>query len=291
MNTIRAAILRLLLRMLDAREREVIEGDFMELDLRRTRAISELIGLLARRQVAAWLDWRPWSTLAAIVLPFGMVLSLVSRYWAHGSAIYAWLYIDNWTSAYLASPGARRDLLDIIGTFGLECSALILWAWTTGFAVASASRRTVWVTYAAFGFLVFAGTLGSTTVGVRNPANAAVFSLPLYRVGFPIAFRILFVLLPAFFGMRRSVRESSVAWMPAAALGVTVVVVTALVARGPQGAVMFGWSSLSTNRPMISAVASLRQTWRFWLLPCAMTLPALYVVSNASWRTWRGRTS
>jgi hypothetical protein len=128
MNTIRARVLHLLLRMLEAREREVIEGDFMELDLRRTHAISELIGLLARRQVEAWVDWRPWSTLAVIVVPFGMVLSLVSRYWAHGSAIYAWFYVDNWTWAYLASPGARCDLFDTIAAFALECSALILWA-------------------------------------------------------------------------------------------------------------------------------------------------------------------
>ena len=68
--TMRTTILRALLRLLDPVEREVVEGDFLELGVPRVRAIGEVMGLLARRQAAVWLDWRPWIVLAAIVAPF-----------------------------------------------------------------------------------------------------------------------------------------------------------------------------------------------------------------------------
>ena len=142
MSRIRSSVVDVLLRALDPIERDVVEGDFNEMHLPQARAVRELSGLLVRRQLAAWLEWRPWAAVVFVALPLGMVLSLVSRYWANVTAIYAWLYIDNWTSAYLASPGARSDLLHTTTLFSVECVALILWAWTIGFAAASMSRRT-----------------------------------------------------------------------------------------------------------------------------------------------------
>jgi hypothetical protein len=94
MSRARSAIVHLLLRMLDPTEREVVEGDLTELRLPQARAIRELVGLLARRQIAAWLDWRPWAAVVLFVLPLGMVLSLVARHWAHNTAIYAWFYVE-----------------------------------------------------------------------------------------------------------------------------------------------------------------------------------------------------
>jgi hypothetical protein len=288
--SIRSGVVDLLLRALDPIERDVVEGDLNELRLHWARSIRELLGLLARRQVTAWLDWRPWAAVVLVALPLGMVLSLVSRYWANVTAIYAWLYIDNWTSAYLASPGSRSDLLHTTTLFSVECVALTLWAWTIGFAVASVSRRTAWVTYALFGLFLFAGTFGSTTTAVRNSANAAVFSLTLYRVGLPLVFRIVFILLPALHGMRKAVREPTITWGHSAALVGSVILVTGVVARGTRGAMMFGWWSVSGDGPTMTAFSNLRGSWTFWLLPFAMTLPATYVFSNASWQSWRRRT-
>ena len=290
MSRIRSSVVDVLLRALDPIERGVVEGDFNEMHLPQARALRELSGLLVRRQLAAWLDWRPWAAVVFVALPLGMVLSLVSRYWANVTAIYAWLYIDNWTSGYLASPGARSYLLHTTTVFSVECVALILWAWTIGLAVASVSRRTVWATYALFGLVLFAGTFGSTTTAVRNSANAAVFSLTLYSVGLPLVFRIVFILLPALHGMRKAIREPTITWGHAAALAVSVTLVTAVVARGTQGAVLFGWWSLSDDGPTITGFSNLRGSWTFWLLPFAMTLPATYVFSNASWQSWRRRT-
>jgi hypothetical protein len=290
MSRILSAVVHVLLRMVDSTEREVVEGDLTELRLSQPRAIRELVGLLVRRQIAAWLDWRPWAAVVLFVVPLGMVISLVARHWANITAIYAWFYVDNWTPTYLASPGARGDILHATMELFVRCVALVLWAWTIGFAVASLSRRTTWLMCALFGFVLFAGTVGSTTVGVRNPANAAVFSQTLYRVGFPFVFRIVLVWLPALHGMRKAAGESTLTWVHAAALAVTVTLVTAVVARGTPNALTFGWWRSSADAPMFPAVFELRRSWQLKLLPFAMALPATYLFSTASWRCWRHRT-
>jgi hypothetical protein len=278
MSRIRSAVVHLLLRTLDPAERDVVEGDLRELRVSQTRAVRELLGLVARRQIAAWLGWRPWAGVVFIVVPLGVVLSLVSRQWAINTAMYAWFYVDNWTPGYFGSPGARGDLLNAATEVLARGIALSLWAWTVGFAIASVSSRTAWVTYAALGLVVFGASVGSTTAGVRNPANVVVFSQALYRVGFPFLSRFLFVMLPALHGIRKALREPTLTWVHAAALAVSVTLVTAA-----------GWWSLSADGPAIVAIFRLRGAWPLKLLPFAMTLPAAYVVSNVSWRSWKRR--
>src|SRR5919197_2256245 len=151
MRAIGSTVVRLLLTTLDPAERDAVEGDLRELRLPPGRAIREVGGLFVRRQIAAWLDWRPWAALVLLVVRLGMLLSLVSRHWANNTAIYAWFYVDNWTPGYLASPGARSDLVHAATECLARCVAMVLWAWTIGFAVASVSRRTAWPTYAVFG--------------------------------------------------------------------------------------------------------------------------------------------
>jgi hypothetical protein len=286
MSRVQSAFVRLLLHALEPPERDVIEGDLKELRLHHSRAIRELLGLLIRRQAAAWLHWQPWAVVLLVILPIGTVLSLVSRQWANNTAIYAWFYVDNWTSAYLASPGARNDFLYAIAEFSVRCVALMLWAWTAGLVVAASSRRTAWVTYALFALVLFAGTIGSTTAGVLNPANDAVFSQAFYRVGLPIVFRIVFILLPALHGMRTAAGEPTFTIPRASALAVSVTLVTAMVARGTPVALTFGWLSSSTDRPVVQAIF---RSGKLSLVPYAMALPAIYAFFHALWRSWRER--
>ena len=290
MSRLRSAVVALLLRTLDPPERDVVEGDLSELCLPQTRATRELLGLVARRQLAAWCDWRPWAAIVLVVVPLGMAISLLSRYWAYSAAMSAWFYVDNWTPAYLASPGGRSDVLHATTASLVDCVALIVWAWTIGFVVGSVSRRTAWAICALFGIVVFTGTVGSTTVGVLNPANDAIFSQTLYRVGFPILFRIVFVVLPAFHGLRKAVRQPAIGWIHAAVLAASVALATAAVARSAQVAVIFGWWSVSADSPTVSTVSQLRGSWPLRLLPLAMMVPATYLLSKAGWRSWRRRT-
>jgi hypothetical protein len=53
----------------------------------------DLLGLVARRQALAWSNWRSWLALAALVVPLGMAMSLVSRFWADRGAISVWFYV------------------------------------------------------------------------------------------------------------------------------------------------------------------------------------------------------
>jgi hypothetical protein len=131
-------------RLLDPDERDAVRGDFAELGITRAQAVVEVLGLVVRRQAALWTEWGPWLALVGVVIPFGVVLGQLSWSWADGSAIYGFLYINNWTWAYLESPGARRDLLDISTRVCLNDLALIGWSWTGGFALSSLSRRTLW---------------------------------------------------------------------------------------------------------------------------------------------------
>ena len=116
-----------------------------------------------------------------------------------------------------------------------------------------------------------------------------MFSLTSYRVGFPIVFRTVFILLPALHGTLKAVRESRIGSIHAAILAITVTLVTAALAVGIRVAVTFGWWSLSAEGPMMSALAHLRRSWQFWVLPVVMTLPAAYVLYEASWRSPRTR--
>src|SRR5579864_2754723 len=129
-----------------------------------------------------------------------MVLSIASRDWT--GAIYAWLYVNNWTWAYLDSPGARLDLVRMVGNVSLGYLTLIVWSWTSGFVLGSVSRRAIWINGPLFLLVLFGGTRGSTTAGLLNPGNAAVFSLTFYRVALPMIVKTVLIVLPAVWGMR-----------------------------------------------------------------------------------------
>ena len=90
------------------------------------QAVVEVLGLVVRRQAALWTEWGPWLALVGVVIPLGVLLGQRSWSWADDSAIYTFLYVNNWTWAYLESPGARRDLLDISTRVCLNDLALIM---------------------------------------------------------------------------------------------------------------------------------------------------------------------
>jgi len=280
-----ASIAHLLLRTLDPSEREAVEGDLRELDLPPARAVRDVLGLVVRRQIAAWRDPGAWAALLIVALPLAMMFSLLSRHWAHAAAFSAWSYIENWTPAYLDSPAARGELIAAVTTSAIQFAVLILWAWTGGIAVASLSRRTAWTTFLLFAALVFAGTTGTTTLAVRNPANSAVFSAALYRVGLPFVFRVFLVLLPALLGIRRAAREPAIARAHGIALAAAVALLTSLVGRSPQGAVLYGWWHVSSDGPVLVAFTQGRDIWPLRLLPIGMTLPAIYVAWQAGRRS------
>jgi hypothetical protein len=207
------------------------------------------------------------------------MLSIVSKGWT--GAVYAWFYVNNWTWAYLDSPGARRDLAHAIGNVCLGYLMLIVWSWTTGFALGSLSRRAIWINGALFCLVLFGGTLGSTTAGLHNPGNAAIFSLTFYRVALPLIVRTVLIVLPAVWGMRNGFRLPTLRVPQAFVCAVLVATLTALNARSLQVSMIFGW----VFPPAGPAVK--RGSWPLHLFPLLMVWPAAYIVVSASWRRWQ----
>ena len=60
--------------LLPAEDRDAVRGDLTELNVSDARALGEMIGLLARRQIRLWTEWRPWLAVAGLVSPLGMLL-------------------------------------------------------------------------------------------------------------------------------------------------------------------------------------------------------------------------
>jgi hypothetical protein len=58
-------------------EREVVGGDFAESGESGGQALRDLLGLIVRRQAALWKGPGPWVALLGLVVPLGMMLSLV----------------------------------------------------------------------------------------------------------------------------------------------------------------------------------------------------------------------
>lgn len=252
-------------RALEPDERNAVRGDLIEARSSSGRALLDVLGLVVRRQAALWLDWKPWLALAAIAVPLGLLLGHLSRRWADGSAVYAWLYVNNWTWGFLESPGARRDLLHTTVGFLLNAITLAGWSWTAGYVLRSLSRRTSWLTGSLFCLAVLGGTVGTDTIAARNPFNPAFASM-FYRMVWPAMLGLL-VVVPALAGLHRAHRVAALPFVQAIVWAAAVALLTTRSAFNLGGG------------PLVL------------LLALALVWPVGYMVGIASWQRWRRRTA
>jgi hypothetical protein len=282
-------------RLLEPDERDVVCGDLTESGANSLQALSEVLGLVARRQAEFWLGWRPWLGFLSLVVPAGLLLSVLSRSWADSSAIHWWFYVNNWTHGYLESSGARSDLVNYVSGNLLTYLCLLCWSWTTGFVLGSVSSRTIGVNGFLFCLAVFAGTLGTTSTARINPANAEVFQLSFYGVWFPWIVRTFLVVIPALSGMRTGFRRESLPLLPAILWVAFITTLKAWDARGLEYGVIFGWVGphvphlLSPGPDGMIVSADDVIDWRVRLLPLVIMWPACHMVASAGWRHWRAR--
>jgi hypothetical protein len=131
-------------RMLEPDEREAVRGDLAESGETGEQALRGLLGLVVRRQVVLWKDWRSWLALLGAA---GLVCALLMLAIFLGDAyeLYSWI-IRNYSvidKAILAQTGLtlRHGIVTVVCTFFL----LISCASTGGFVLASLSRTTVWL--------------------------------------------------------------------------------------------------------------------------------------------------
>jgi hypothetical protein len=218
MNRLGWWLVEIVSRLLAPDEREAVNGDFAESGESGAQALLGALGLVARRQIALWREWRPWLALLGLVIPLGALLSLVSRMMADGSAIYSWMYLNNWTWTYLTNAGARTDLISYAAEISLKFLALVCWSWTAGFLLGSLSRVTVRVNVPVFCLALFLGELLRAPrylgrwiilprpLGHTDSVHGGVYSLVFYSVAFPLMVQMALVIFPSLWAVRQGLR-------------------------------------------------------------------------------------
>lgn len=274
-------------RLLEPDERSVAWGDLAESGAGPRRALVEISGLVVRRQAALWLHWRPWVALATVAVPLGLLLSYISRWWADGSATLLAPYLTRLSWAHLQNPGARSDFLEFTALLLLGYAALIGWSWTCGFVLGAISPRTRGLTGALFCACVLLGTIGTTTTARAWAGNADIFASPFFSTLHPLLLRVLYVILPAEWGLQASRRRTSLPVLPAVLAAVVIAGFTAFEARGVEAALSFGAGVIPAPGPDgIVGTADDARALRF--LPLVLMWPAAFIAAGALRREhWR----
>lgn len=106
-------------------DRDAVLGDLAETGVSECSAAASVLGLAVRQQMEHWRVWQPWVagsvafTGSCLLLAASFGLSMDSRHLLRGERGY--------------------------GSVLCEAVLVLLWAWTNGFAVASISEKTRWV--------------------------------------------------------------------------------------------------------------------------------------------------
>lgn len=273
-------LLDLLALALDSRDREAVLGDLRELGTPEPRACLEVVGLIARRQLASWRRVSAWCGLLALIVPTCLLLSYVSRWWADSAAIPAYFYVSNWTTAYLESPGARQDLFDAVRTVSDQGVALVVWSAIFGYAV-GLHYRTASLSAALLALaLIAAGSLGTVTTAHLFGGNQVVFADPVCGFLLPAVVRVGLVMIPAAVAIAYGARHAAPR-LPASlccAAGATLLLV--VLRRDVVGAFTFGSGRLPGAGPdgVVGTMDDLPPApW----LACGLLLPAIWLVAHS----------
>ena len=258
----------LLSRALEPEEREAVRGDLAETGEAGGHAFVGVLGLVVRRQSALWKTWPPWCMLVGLILPLGVLLCLVSRRIADGSAVYLWLYVNNWDWTFLSNPGFRHELAHYMGIIAIQYFTLFCWSWSSGFVLGYVSRRSIpFQSILFFLFILLGEFLGAPPrhfghalfYGARdfsnNGGNAAVFELAFYRVVFPLIVQVALVLGPSLWGMCQAKRVGSIRPF------LRVILWTVAIATLPTLAIQTGLASVPYQRGISRSIAQVVAYW------------------------------
>ena len=275
-------LVEVLTSALDQGEREAVLGDFAESGESGSRVLLGTLGLVARREAARWANWRPWAILLALIIPFSILISVLSRMVSGETSVYFWMYVNNLDCSLLRNSGFWYELPSAAFVVLRKFVTLACWSWGLGFALGLASRRTVRANGFLFCFmLLFGGAVVAPLYlayffrRMHLPApivsNVPVFELSFYRGVFPLIVQIGLVAMPAIWGMRQGARLK--AHGNALRIGLSIaatVTLAVMVIQEP------GFPSLikAYERPWI---------WRSWemqMLPLVAYWPVAYLLGN-----------
>jgi hypothetical protein len=185
-------------RLLPPEEREIVQGDLLEAGESAWQSALAVLGLIIRREVALWRNWRPWLAAFGLALPSSFLLMGFS------------LSVSRAYQQLAGGPILHATGIDIRPGFALFlCNVLLLaaWSWTGGFVVGSVSRRTIWVS-AALSFI------------------PCLFCLERFRIECLSRLCLLLFLPIALWGARRGLQMARIKRSSAVALAIAVTALT-----------------------------------------------------------------
>jgi len=178
-TSLASRLLEVAARRLERSERDAVLGDLVESGTSAWRGMREVLGLVARRELALWYDWRPWLAAFGVALPGSFLLMGVSL-----SVSCTYLRLTGAAVGGVCAPTGHEGFL----LPACQVLLLLAWAWTSGFFVGSVSRRTLWVTVAA----------------CLSPCLYCLSEFPWSRVS---GLCLLLFLPPAMLGVRQALRK------------------------------------------------------------------------------------
>jgi hypothetical protein len=126
------AIVDLIAVLLPPCDREAVLGDLAESGASLAFSLFAILGFVLRRQFLCWLSWRPW--FAAIALAYTTTWLLMGNSVDISTNAVKWYW----------GPAFWRYVPHLLPHFMLSLLRLFAAAWSTGFAAARISRRTLW---------------------------------------------------------------------------------------------------------------------------------------------------
>jgi hypothetical protein len=121
-------------------ERETVLGDLAELGMSDNRAFKSVLGLVLRRQLGFWKEWKPWFVLVAIVVPIGPLLATQSD----RLDLTFFPNLEMWLH-YGISYRTGVSSTALFAEFCFQASAIVTWSWTSAFVLGALARKTIWV--------------------------------------------------------------------------------------------------------------------------------------------------
>ncbi len=260
-------------RFLERDEREAVLGDLAESRQSGPRALLDVLDVVIRRQARLWMTWRPWLVLFALILPVGMLLSIVSRQTSDLSAIYLWMYANNWDAALTHNPGFWHLFAETAVSIFISYLTLACWSWTGGFVLGSLSRATSALNSLLLCVILFFGqVIGAPDYfaffrdrafgGLHLPdVNAAVFEVGFYRVVLPVIVQIVLVAIPALWGFRLAMDVGNLRRLVSTALWAAAIATLAVVLMPQLGFWFFlATRTFNANAPSGIWIAIMRAT-------------------------------
>lgn len=214
-------------RLLQPAEREAVCGDLAESSSSGIAAFAGVLNLVARRQLAPWRDWHPWLALVGIVLLVGFFLGRFLATFETGVFLQLRTFLKYGVRYESGGVTASQDACHL----AVLALVLLAWSWSSGFMLASLSRRTLWLTAPLFyvavqdGFFLYAWMTGAFVIG--GPPRPW-WPLLIGRL-LPLNPALLFLLLAAIFGALRGRRPIPLPVKPALFFAASTLVLGALL--------------------------------------------------------------